>query len=601
MGDIVFVNSDGKKRLVSSEDILQMLAESEDDETSDSSSDGHLEPAEPQPGPSRAPDAVVSKSKFRRKVSVVVSEESSSEGDDGEENIVEVMQEGTRKRVFLWSHDKPSTKKHKFSTSNVGVQLPFTKDTSVLDYFLHFFSLDFVEKICQEINNFYRLKTSTGGKLSHRLSRWKDITPDKFYCFLGISMLMSRNSRLEIQECWSKDVLLHSPIFGMVMSRNDYQLILRLLHFCNNDDKSKDPLVKIRLVVDHMKKKFSETLAPTENLCIDESLLLFKGRLYFKQYIPKKRSRFGIKIFVLCDCETGFILDFIIYTGASTDCTESHPNLGKSGDVVASLLHPYLEKGHTIFLDNWYSSPELFGWLYDKTTNAVGTVRRNRKNMPCMMEKLKKGELTFRSCDNFLVLRWCDRRDVWMLSTYHTPDMKYSGKVDYATGEQKMKPEVVLDYNKSMGAVDRSDMILSSVESVRKSVKWYKKFFFHTLDMVMLNSKILYCKIQGKNIPVATFHLELIRQLFEKFHVSTPRRSGGRRSSNEDIPTRLKFPEAHYPKCIPSTEKKKNPLRACVVCKSHSKRRESRYMCSVCNVALCVDPCFGNYHSKKSY
>ena len=37
------------------------------------------------------------------------------------------------------------------------------------------------------------------------------------------------------------------------------------------------------------------SLVPFKNVSIDESLLLFKGRLCFKHYIPCKRSRFGLK------------------------------------------------------------------------------------------------------------------------------------------------------------------------------------------------------------------------------------------------------------------------------------------------------------------
>jgi len=35
---------------------------------------------------------------------------------------------------------------------------------------------------------------------------------------------------------------------------------------------------------------------PSENLAIDEVIVSSKGRLFFRQYIPKKRKHFGIKI-----------------------------------------------------------------------------------------------------------------------------------------------------------------------------------------------------------------------------------------------------------------------------------------------------------------
>jgi hypothetical protein len=38
---------------------------------------------------------------------------------------------------------------------------------------------------------------------------------------------------------------------------------------------------------------------------VDEIIVLFNGTVVFKQYIPKKHKRFGIKILKLCDC-TGY-------------------------------------------------------------------------------------------------------------------------------------------------------------------------------------------------------------------------------------------------------------------------------------------------------
>lgn len=56
---------------------------------------------------------------------------------------------------------------------------------------------------------------------------------------------------------------------------------------------------------------FKYSLYPFQNIVIDESLLLFKGRLLFRQYIPSKRHRFGVNFVVMVDCETGYILDLL--------------------------------------------------------------------------------------------------------------------------------------------------------------------------------------------------------------------------------------------------------------------------------------------------
>jgi hypothetical protein len=41
-----------------------------------------------------------------------------------------------------------------------------------------------------------------------------------------------------------------------------------------------------------------------QHLAINEVIILFKGKVIFWQYIPKKRKRSGIKIYKPCD-ETG--------------------------------------------------------------------------------------------------------------------------------------------------------------------------------------------------------------------------------------------------------------------------------------------------------
>jgi hypothetical protein len=46
-----------------------------------------------------------------------------------------------------------------------------------------------------------------------------------------------------------------------------------------------------------------------------------------------------------------------------------------------------------------------------------------------------------------------------------------------------------------MGAVHKTVMMVSSLECVRKSFKWYWKFFFYLLDLIVLNSHVL-CRVK---------------------------------------------------------------------------------------------------------
>jgi membrane-bound inhibitor of C-type lysozyme len=215
------------------------------------------------------------------------------------------------------------------------------------------------------------------------------------------------------------------------------------------------------MVTSEVQKNFKDTLLPFSNLAIDESLLLWKGRLSFKQYIKSKRHRFGIKLYILCDCETDFILNFSIYTGGSDYKDPLEDRLGKSGIIVRNLIKPYFYQAYSLYNDNFYTSPSLAMYLHKKKINSCGTVRKNRKCMPDMHSKLKLGERESMCTNKLLAVHWKDRRDVYMLTTMHKDKMITTKKIDRATGNKYLKPECVISYNANMGAIDKTDMLLS--------------------------------------------------------------------------------------------------------------------------------------------
>lgn len=185
-----------------------------------------------------------------------------------------------------------------------------------------------------------------------------------------------------------------------------------------------------------------------------------------------------------------------------------------------------------------------------------------------------------------------------MLTTFHGADMVVTSKTDRSTKRPVMKPTCVVEYNKYMGGVDKTDMLLSSVECVRKTTKWYKKVFFHIWDMALMNSHSLYKHVTKSNISIADFQLKLIYELLEKFK---PTSTSGSHRRTQDTPLRLDLARYHGPSAITGTEKVKNPLQNCVVCTRKKTRRQTRYRCDICDVSLCVVPCFTYYHTKKFY
>ena len=204
----------------------------------------------------------------------------------------------------------------------------------------------------------------------------------------GVCILMGIIHNPGVWMYWSTDQFYSTPVFGQIMVRRRFQLLLRFFHFQNNEDPAYNPqdplrdrLFKIREVMDMMKERFNTIYYPDEHITVDKSLVLYKGRLLFKQYIETKRGRFGIKFYELASSD-GILLDFIIYQGNIQE-TLIHPpgeDWLQTERVPLTLINCYLDAGHTLTIDNFYTTPRLAKYLLQISTKVVGTIRANRKN-----------------------------------------------------------------------------------------------------------------------------------------------------------------------------------------------------------------------------
>ena len=75
----------------------------------------------------------------------------------------------------------------------------------------------------------------------------------------------------------------------------------------------------------------------------------------------QKPCKFGVKVWVLAEANTGYVLGFQVYTGAVLLATslEEHASKGLAYRVVMDLMEPYQGKGHRLFMDNFYTSVDL--------------------------------------------------------------------------------------------------------------------------------------------------------------------------------------------------------------------------------------------------
>ncbi|KAK9695310.1 Transposase IS4 [Popillia japonica] len=328
------------------------------------------------------------------------------------------------------------------------------------------------------------------------------------HCFLGYLLWMGLDRKPKLRDYWRTSELYWSNA-AKYMSRNRFEIILRLWHFADNElCPPGDRLHKIQVLVDLLNEKFKRIIFPDENLCIDETMVPFRGRLKFRQYVKGKRHKFGIKLFKLC-LPGGFTYHVKIYCGS-----DKIDGMSVATKVVLELMGDCLGKGATLFTDNWYTSVELAENLLARNTHLVGTLRRNRKGLPVevVSAKLKKGEIIAREKNGIVVLKWKDKRDVLMLTTKHDDTMtEIPGRV-----ENRSKPQAAIDYNKAKGYIDVSDQLSSYSTAVRRSVKWFRKLAVELLTGAsIVNAHYLY----NKNNPTRplTFTYDILQDKAKKW------------------------------------------------------------------------------------
>ena len=143
-------------------------------------------------------------------------------------------------------------------------------------------------------------------------------TSDEIRAMFGMFVYMSVVKLPSFRDYWSTHPFLSTPIVHNVMSRNRAHKILQYLHANNNND----PLHKIEPILAHLTHSFSSAFQCGKNQCIDELMIAYRGRTHFIQYMPKKRARYGVRVWCRADCESAFISQFQIYFGKQHQPTQ---------------------------------------------------------------------------------------------------------------------------------------------------------------------------------------------------------------------------------------------------------------------------------------
>ena len=312
-----------------------------------------------------------------------------------------------------------------------------------------------------ETKNVYHI--FVGDRISQfsRLNNKRDVREGDIKIFLAHLIAMGLVRKGAIERYWDHGETVKTPFFGTYMGRNTFQAILSNLQVSDSsadlprNNPNHDKLFKVCPFVDMMDRTFLQSYKAGRDLNVDKGCCPYKGRVHFKCYNPSKPSKWHLKLFEVSDARTGYIVAFEIYCGKNStrivrDAEVLDPQCNTTTKTVMGLLQKgnLLGKGHHVYMDNYYSSPELFSELHYRETFACGTCRSNRKNMPKSVTKAKlknKGQCVFQRNGPLLCIKWKEKKDVVMLSTVHEAVFIETGRVD-KEGTKIEKSECIFYY-----------------------------------------------------------------------------------------------------------------------------------------------------------
>ncbi|CAG2228199.1 unnamed protein product [Mytilus edulis] len=218
-------------------------------------------------------------------------------------------------------------------------------------------------------------------------SPWVTPTVEEMKAFLGLCFLMGINVKPDIKSYWSTDVMLETPYFSKVMKRDRYMQIMRYIHFSNSEqapqpgDPNYSKLYKIESLMNMFTDSMVNQYIPKRQLSVDEVMVPWKGRLSFKQYMPAKPTKWGIKMWAIAEANTGYVSFCQVYSGRINGAAAP----GLANRVVKNCIEKanIIGQGYHVYMDNYFTSPALFTDLFQHfNTAACGTVRINRRELP---------------------------------------------------------------------------------------------------------------------------------------------------------------------------------------------------------------------------
>jgi hypothetical protein len=212
-----------------------------------------------------------------------------------------------------------------------------------------------------------------------------------------------------------------------------------------------------------------------------------RGRCAFKVYMPNKPGKYSIKVWVLCDAKTFYCCNFQVYLRS----TRNAPERNQGAHVVKNLTSFWKNSGRNVTTDNIFTDISLAKHLLKINITLLRTMQKMQKDLSKWLVQTVN-QATFSS--QFLF-----NRNITLVSYVPKPckfivawsSMHHENSI--SDKNNKFKPDIILDYNKTKSGVDTLDKLVREYTCRRGTCtrRWPLTVFLNHVDIAAYNAFVI--------------------------------------------------------------------------------------------------------------
>ena len=242
------------------------------------------------------------------------------------------------------------------------------------------------------------------------------------------------------RDVWStEDGLFPAPRFGerYGLSRNHFEILLRCLSFCPEDENNSDKWSSVRRLIECFNQRRVEKFYPGWQLCVDESVSSWRGKdgdfcsdgMPHVTRIDRKPKGVGCELKNSADADKKIILQLEIQEGAEVMNTKEYMSEYKLAGtaLLLRLTKPWHGSGRAISADSAFASVTTAVACRKNGMHFTGLVKTATRMFPKLyldeVEFKELGDVTLTSSvegHNIMAHAWGDKVRKCFVSTHST-------------------------------------------------------------------------------------------------------------------------------------------------------------------------------------